>query len=208
MKIALLAATALVSSTFITTPAFAGPVTPPTANAPDATTEAAMQAQCDALAAAHDTLNGDIWTAAVVLGGVTQVGSTTEVLGLRDIDGKASIQGTGTDVLGALETPGNPAASRWLLAAASTCSAPSGRLPATILTAPTTTRPIMTSTNSHAFSCDISQAVYHPEVIIPADGVLGHYDNPGAGDCGGRTPAHQQARGGYRSSHLYPDGRC
>ena len=107
MKIALLAATALVSSTFITTPAFAGPVTPPTANAPDATTEAAMQAQCDALAAAHDTLNGDIWTAAVVLGGVTQVGSTTEVSGSRDID-ESSIQGTGTYVPGALEIRGNP----------------------------------------------------------------------------------------------------
>ena len=50
----------------------------------------------------------------------------------------------------------------------------------------------MTSTYSHAFSCDISQAVYHPEVIIPAHGVLGYYDNPGAGDCGGLTPAHHK----------------
>ena len=52
MKLGFLAATALVSSTIISTPAFADTVTPPTADAADGVTLAAMQSQCDALAAA------------------------------------------------------------------------------------------------------------------------------------------------------------
>ena len=117
MKIALLAATALVSSTFITMPALAGPVTPPSANAPDGTTEAAMQAQCDALAALRGPADGpdDIYSAEVLSRQrlVAFDGISVEVGGSRNIDVGSITPGTGTYVLAALEIRGNPFKTGW-----------------------------------------------------------------------------------------------
>src|SRR4051812_39893823 len=88
-KRAILAATAMLSMSFnpfLITPAF-GAVTlvdPTPAANPGQVVVDGMQEQCDALATAHDTGNGDIWTGAVVLGAVTYVSGPTEV-GTHDI---------------------------------------------------------------------------------------------------------------------------
>lgn len=86
--------------------AFADSVPLPQADAASGVTLAAMQGQCDALALAHDTVNGDIWTGEVVVGAVTLVSGPTEA-GPRDID-DATIVGTGTYVPGNTEIRGDP----------------------------------------------------------------------------------------------------
>ena len=84
VAIAAMSGTALAS--VLTYPAVATPLAPPVGVADDTTLDA-MQAQCDALAAAKSTgINGrDIWSAEVVLGQGTLVDGPTQV-GERDID--------------------------------------------------------------------------------------------------------------------------
>lgn len=192
MKRALLAATALLSSTIISTPAFAVATDTPTAAEADATTLAAMQSQCNALAAAHDTGNGDIWTAAVVTGDVTQVSGPTET-GTRTID-QNSIQGTGVYVPSHLEIRGNPFKNGGSVNLFGDQWATAGYYPGSTYNYTAS----FDSTFAHAFSCDISDAVYHPAVFHPAvvhDPVTipgqyhpavaatGCYTNPGHSSC-------------------------
>lgn len=163
MKRAILAATALMSSTILSTPAFAVATDTPTAAAADSTTTANMQSQCNALAAAHDTANGDIWTAAVLAGAVTSVAGPTET-GTRTID-QNSIQPTGTYVPSVKEirttSPYKNGGSvnlfgdQWSTA---------GYYPGSTYNYTAS----FNSTFAHAFTCDISQAVYHPAVFHPA----------------------------------------
>jgi hypothetical protein len=107
---ALLSATAILSSTFITTTtaAFASPYSFATQQpTPDGLTDTSgEQAQCDALAAAHDIQNGDIWTGVVVPGAATLIAGPTET-GNRVID-QSSITPLGTYVPSHQEIRGNP----------------------------------------------------------------------------------------------------
>ena len=189
MKRAILAATALLSSTIMSTPAFADTVTPPTANAADGTTLAAMQTQCDALAAAHDTANGDIWSGEVVEGAVTLVAGPTEVGGTRVID-ESSIQGIGTFVPSVREIRGNPFRTGGSVNLFGDQWATAGYYPDSTYNFTAD----FTSTFSHAFSCNILDAVYHP--LVPGEHhdavpVQGFYTNPqdnSRGDCQGIGP--------------------
>ncbi len=151
--------------------AFADTVPLPQADAASGVTLAAMQGQCDALALAHDTVNGDIWTGEVVVGAVTLVSGPTEA-GPRDID-DATIVGTGTYVPGNTEIRGDPFriggsvnmfGDQWSTAGYWTDSTYS-------FTAD------YDSTFSHAFSCDISQEVFHEGQYHPATPVQGFYIN-------------------------------
>jgi hypothetical protein len=191
MKFGILAATALLSSTIISTPAFADTVTPPTANAADADTLAAMQSQCDALAAAHDTANGDIWSAEVVEGAVTLVGGPTEVDGTRDID-ESSIAGTGDYVPAALEIRGDPFRTGGSVNLFGDQWSTAGYYPDSTYDFTAS----YDSTFAHAFSCNIMNAVYHAAVdhaAVPPDG---YYTNNGTnpsgqeGSCQGLSPAN------------------
>lgn len=187
-----IAATALLSSTIMSTSAFATATETPIAANADSTTTAAMQAQCTALAAAHDTANGDIWTGAPVIGAVTLVSGPTET-GTRTID-QSSIQPTGTYVPSRLEIRGNPFKNGGSVNLFGEQWATAGYYPGSTYNYTAS----FNSTFAHAFTCDISQAVWHPPVYHPAvvhDPVMGPgqfhpavaargcYTNPGHATC-------------------------
>src|SRR4051794_1971311 len=93
---ALLAATAITFSSFVpvlNAPALADTIPTPLATGPDSATQAAMDAQCDALAAAH----GAAWHGEVDTSSISSelISGPTEVGGTRVID-ETSIVGTGT----------------------------------------------------------------------------------------------------------------
>src|SRR4051794_14798795 len=156
---ALISAVALMSSTIMSTPAFADTVTPPTADGADGTTQAAEQAQCDALAAAHDTDNGDIWSAVVVPGTATLIAGPTEVGGTRVID-NSSIVGTGIFVPSVREIHGNPFRTGGSVNLFGDQWASAGYYPDSTYNFTAD----FTSTFAYAFSCDIQDAVYHAAV--------------------------------------------
>lgn len=163
MKRAFVAATALLSSTIMSTTAIADTVPTPIANAADGTTLAAMQQQCDALAAAHDTNNGDIWTGEVVEGASALVAGPTEVGGTRVVD-TSSIVGTGTYVPAALQIRGNPFRNGGSVNLFGDQWSTAGYYPDSTYNFTAN----YSSTFSHAFSCNIDQAVYHAAVEHPA----------------------------------------
>ncbi len=151
--------------------AFADTVPLPTAATASSATLAAMQDQCDALAMARDTGNGDIWSGDVVAGAVTLVSGPTES-GPRDID-EGTIAHAGTYVPGNTEIRGDPFriggsvnmfGDQWSTAGYWTDSTYS-------FTAD------YDSTFSHAFTCDISQEVFHEGQYHPATPVQGFYIN-------------------------------
>jgi hypothetical protein len=166
MKLGYLAMAALLSSTIISTPAFADTVTPPDAAAADGTTVAAMQSQCDALAALHGPATGqnDHWTGTVVPGDVTLFSGPTET-GNRVID-EESIVGTGTYVPAELEIRGDPYKTGGSVNMFGDQWSTAGYYPDSTydFTADFDT------TFAHAFSCDINQEVYHA-----GDSLGGHY---------------------------------
>jgi hypothetical protein len=172
MKIrAFVSATALVSTSFMTiSPAFAVATGAPIARGPDATTVAAMQSQCDALAAAHDTANGDIWTGAVVPGSATLTGGPSET-GSRTID-QSSITPTGTYVPSRQEIRGDPFRNGGSVNLFGDQWSTAGYFPDSTYTYTAE----FTSTFSYAFSCNINNAVYHPAYDDPAVPVQGYYD--------------------------------
>lgn len=140
--------------------AWADTIPEPTADAASSATLGAMESTCDTLAATYDTGNGDLWTGDVVLGAVTKVSGPTEVSGTRDID-ESSIQHAGTYVPATLEIRGDPFriggsvnmfGDQWSTAGYWTDSTYD-------YTAD------FDSTFSHAYSCQIRQAVYHAEVV-------------------------------------------
>jgi hypothetical protein len=193
MKLGFLAATALVSSTIISTPAFADTVTPPTADAADGVTLAAMQSQCDALAAVHGPATGDNdhFTGEVVEGAVTLISGPTET-GNRVVD-EDSITPTGTYVPAALEIRGNPYKSGGSVNMFGDQWSTAGYYPDSTYNFTAD----FGSTFAHAFSCDISQEVYHAPVhhdavVHPAVPPEGYYTNNGTnpsgqeGSCQGR----------------------
>jgi len=185
MKRALLAATALISasfSPFAITPAFADATQSPSPDGPDANTQAAMQTQCDALAAVHGPSTGDNdhWTGEVVPGGATLISGPTEVSGSRAIE-ESSIVGVGTFVPSHPEIRGNPYRIGGSVNLFGDQWASAGYYPDSTYNYTAD----FTSTFAYAFSCNIQQAVYHP-----AGPVQGYYTNPqdnSLGDCRGIT---------------------
>jgi hypothetical protein len=158
--------TALVTSVALvaamsSTPAFADTVPTPGAAETSGDTLAAMQAQCDTIAASYDTGDGDIWTGEVVEGAVTLVSGPTEVPGTRIID-ESTIVGSGVFTPAALYIEGEPyriGGSVNMFGDART-SAGSWSESTYDFTAD------FDSTFSHAFNCNIYQQDYHPEQTI------------------------------------------
>src|SRR4029453_16620944 len=163
-KRAILAATAIVVGSFnpvLATAAWADTVPTPTADATDATTLAAMQNQCDILAAAHDIGNGDEWTGEVVEGAVTLVAGPTEVDGTRDID-EDTIVGTGTFTPGSTYIQGDPFRIGGSVNMFGDQYADAGSWSDSTYNFTAD----FDSTFQHAFSCNIYQAVFHAEQTI------------------------------------------
>jgi hypothetical protein len=188
---ALFATAALLSSSIISSPAWADTIPTPTAAGPDSTTLDAMQTQCDALAAAHDTGNGDIWSAQVVQGAATLVAGPTEVEGTRVVD-EESIVGTGTFVPSTLEIRSGPFRIGGSVNMFGDQWATAGYYPDSTYNYTAD----FTSTFSYAFSCDIYDAVYHAAVHHDATPPEGYYTNNGThpsegeGSCQGLSPAN------------------
>ena len=185
-KRAILAATAIVVGSFnpvLATAAWADTVPTPTADAADATTLAAMQNQCDILAAVHDNGNGDVWSGEVDEGLATLVAGPDEVAGSRVID-ESTIVGTGTFTPGSTYIQGEPFRIGGSVNMFGDQYADAGSWSDSEydFTAD------FESTFAHAFDCNIYQEVFHEGVNIPGHPVEGFYTNTienGNGDCQG-----------------------
>lgn len=188
--IGLLAICGTALSPVVSLAAYADTIPEPSPAALSDATREAMQAQCDAFAQSYDTGNGDIWSGEVVLGAATKISGPTEVEGSRDID-EATIQHAGTYVPAVLEIRGDPFriggsvnmfGDRWSTAGYWTDSTYN-------YTAD------FVSTFSHAFSCAISQEVYHEgyTVFHPAEGEyvvngdFGNSEDAVRGNCAAMT---------------------
>lgn len=154
LMIAASCATALspIGATF----AWADTIPEPVADALSSANLATMESTCDALAETYDTGNGDIWAGNVILGTVTKVSGPTEQEGTRVID-ESTIQHAGTYVPSTLEIRGDPFriggsvnmfGDQWSSAGYWTDSTYD-------YTAD------FDSTFSHAYSCEITRAVFH-----------------------------------------------
>ncbi len=195
MKRNLVAAFALLTTSFMPiammSPAFADTVSTPFGALADATTLAAMQDQCTALAALHGPASGDNdqWSGQVVEGNTTLIAGPTEVGGTRSIDHN-SIVGTGTYVPSAREIRGNPFKNGGSVNMFGDQWSTAGFYPDSTYNFTAN----FNSTFAHAFSCNIQDAVYHPPVDHPAVPVQGFYTNPGTepshgeGSCQGVGP--------------------
>lgn len=190
---AAMCATAL--APIISTPAYAAvtvldSVTP---NAADGTTLAAMQSQCDALAAAHDTGNGDKWAGTVVEGDVSLVSGPTEV-GTHTFaaNGVGEQTGAGTFTPAHRDILGDPYRVGGSVNMFGTQEAVGGSYSASSYDFQND----FTTTFAHAFTCDISVQVYHAAYVIPGHPVQGYYTNNGTnpsvtqGSCQGLSPAN------------------
>jgi len=183
--------------TILPAAAFADTVPDPIADPTSAETLAAMQLQCDNLAAAHDTGNGDEWTGEVVEGSVTKVSGPTEVAGTRVID-EDSIVGIGTPTYGGIHIAGDPYRNGGSVNMF-------GAQRATDKTWPDSTYNFTAdfdTTFAHAFSCDIYQAVFHPAVHIPGHKIQGYYINCDFGHGQGND------NGGTCEDVGQPQGSC
>jgi hypothetical protein len=152
------------------TAAYADTIPPVTANPADDTTLAAMETQCDTLAAAHGTLNGDRWTGEVALGAITYVSGPTEVgdHGIADaISG--TLHGAGTFTPAHLEIRGDPYRNGGSVNMFGMQQSVGGRYSASTYDY----QADFVSRYSHAFTCNIFREVYHPEVTThhPAVGI-------------------------------------
>jgi hypothetical protein len=128
-----------------------------------------MQDQCDLLAAAHDTANGDIWTGEIVLGDVTYVSGPTEV-GTHDIgDAIGDPVGAGTFTPGSVSILGNPYRNGGSVNMFGIQQSTGGHYSASQYDF----EGDFTTVYAHAFSCNIYQAVHHDEQTIhhPAEGI-------------------------------------
>lgn len=163
-----------------------------TADGADSVTLNAMQDQCDALAAVHDTDNGDIWSAEVVEGAVTWVSGPTEVGSHTIDDAIGDPVGAGTFTPAHLEILGDPYRNGGSVNMFGIQQSVGGHYSASQYDFTGTFK----STYSHAFSCDISVEVYHAPVLIPGHPVEGYYTNNGThpsggeGSCQGLSPAN------------------
>ena len=195
LKLAVMSATAL--SSVISSPAWADATETPIADPANATTIAAMAAQCEAIrltyvASATNPL--DQWTATVVEGDVTLTNGPTET-GNRVKD-MSTVTPLGDLVPSVKEIRGEPFrvggsvnmfGEQWMTA---------GYYPDSTYEYTADFH----SEFSHAFDCEIYQAAYH-EASVP-----GHYDNPGNGDCNGITPDHQFWGQNIGACTFVPDG--
>jgi hypothetical protein len=171
MKRALLAATAIVSASFgplMTTPAFADATQAPVPLGLSDTS--GETTQCNALAAAHDLQNGDIWSAVVVPGAATQVAGPTEVAGTRMID-HSSITPVGTYVPGHLYINGDPVRTGGSVNMFGDQRSSAGYYPDQTYNYTAQ----FTSTFSYAFSCNVMDSVYHAAYTDPAVPMQGYY---------------------------------
>ena len=119
-----------------------------------------MQDQCDALAAAHDTGNGDLWTGEVVLGAVTLTSGPTEVDGTRVID-LSTVVGIGP--LHPSDPYIDPNVAPYRTGGSVNLFGDQRASAAYYDDSTYTYTADFESTFSHAFTCNIYHAVYHPE---------------------------------------------
>jgi hypothetical protein len=162
ISIAAICGTAL--SPILTTAAMAftvgtATVTDPTPAPASAATLAAMTTQCNAMAAAHDTGNGDIWTGVVSIGAVSLFSGPTET-GTRT---KTNIVGTGTFTPGTTSIVGDPFRIGGSVNMFGDQYATSGSWSDSTYDFTAS----FDTTFAHAYSCAISQEVYHAAVVHP-----------------------------------------
>ena len=132
-----------------------------------------MQDQCDDLAAAHDTGDGDIWTGEVVLGAVTLVNGPTYV-GTHSIDDAIGDPvGAGTFTPAHVEILGDPYRNGGSVNMFGIQQSVGGYYSASAYDF----LGDFETTYSHAFSCDIVQEDYIPPVFVPGTPVQGYYVN-------------------------------
>lgn len=176
LTVAVMACTAL--SPILSAPALALPTESPVPQY-DGQELAGMQDQCDAIAASYDTLNGDIWTGEVVVnpGNALLVSGPTEVPGTRVID-LDTVEGHGDLIPSDTYIEGDPYRNggsvnmfgdQWASSAYWTNS----RYDYTA---------DFDSTFAYSFDCNISQEVFHPEVIYPLQGYYEVFDDGTGGD--------------------------
>jgi hypothetical protein len=189
--IKLLVSTAMVvaSPTAFVTPAFATATQTPIANPTSPATLAAMQTQCNALAAAHDLHNGDIWTGEVVDDGVTALVSGPTETGNRVIN-LSTVVGSGTFTPGNVSIVGDPFRIGGSVNMFGNQWATGGHWSASTYDYTAD----FSSTFAHSFSCDISQEVYHPAVVHPyyegiyvVNGDFGNSEDAVRGECAAYT---------------------
>jgi len=144
----------------------------PAADTTSSDTLEAMQNQCDTLAAAHGTGNGDEWTGEVVEGAVTLVSGPTEV-GNHTIDDAlpGTLHGAGTFTPGTVSILGDPYRNGGSVNMFGVQQATGGHYSASTYDFSAD----FTTVYAHAFSCNILQAVYHPAVDDPGHAVEGYY---------------------------------
>jgi hypothetical protein len=196
---AILASTAMIFASFV--PVLNGSalaavtVTTPTADPADSTTLAEMQTQCDALAALHNTNNGDEWTGEIVEGDVTLFSGPTEV-GTHSIgDAIDDPIGSGTFTPESLSILGDPYRNGGSVNMFGVLQSTGGHYSASIYDF----EGDFTTTFAHAFSCDIFQAVFHEEQTIhhPAEGIyvingdFGDSEDAVRGNCAAFTAQGQ-----------------
>ena len=192
---AVMCATAL--SPVLSTPAMATPTVlgSVTADAADGTTLAAMDAACTAAANAHhasDPVSEDIWTGTVKEGAVTWVSGPTEV-GTHTFaaNGVGTQTGAGTFTAAHKEILGDPYRNGGSVNMFGVQQAVGGHYSASTYDF----RNDFASTYAHAFSCDISEQVYHPAVHHDATGHHVWYHPPGSEDYNQNACNAQDAAG-------------
>lgn len=159
----------------------------------DATTIAAMESQCSALAAAHAVGNQDLWSAEVVEGDVTYVsGPTLNATPNFDIDESSVLPFDFHPSVTKIE--GDPKRNGGSVNMFGLQIATAGYYGYTTYNFTAD----YDSTYLHAFSCDISKEAYIAPVLIPGHPVEGFYTNNGTnpsggeGSCQGLSPANPQ----------------
>jgi hypothetical protein len=167
MKIrAYLATSAIIFASFVpvfNAAALADTIPTPTADAADGTTLGEMQNQCDLLAAAHDTANGDAWTGVFVEGAVTLVSGPTEVGAHSIADAiPGTLVGTGTFTPAHVQVLGDPYRNGGSVNMFGVLQSVGGHYSSSTYDYVAD----FTTTFAHAFSCNIFQAVFHAEQTI------------------------------------------
>ena len=169
-------ATAIVAfaMTLAPLPAFAAVtlVDPTPAADPGQVLVAGMQTTCDAAAAVHDIdgVGGDLWSGQVVLGAVTLAAGPVETGTHSITDAIAgTLVGAGTFTPAHVEILGDPYRNGGSVNMFGMKQAVGGHYSASAYDFMGTFK----TTYAHAFSCDISKALYHPAVDIfhPAVGI-------------------------------------
>jgi hypothetical protein len=151
-----------------------------------------METQCDALAAARDTHNGDIWTGTVVLGAVTQVSGPTEVGSHTIADAvSGTVKGAGTFTPAHLEILGNPYRNGGSVNMFGMQQSVGGRYSASTYDYVGD----FASRFAHAYNCEITQEVFHAGYSVHHNaagiyvivGDFGNSEDASRGNCAAFT---------------------